>query len=104
MMSRADEDPMTLASSLDSVMRSLRGPDRAEAGGVFGRWEETVGETVAIHVSPIRLSDGVLLVEVDEPAWATQFEFMAGDVRRRLAEVAQVTVDRIEVRVAGRRR
>lgn len=103
-MSRSDDEPMTLASSLDSVMRSLRGPDRHDAGGVFGRWKQAVGETVARHVSPIRLADGVLLVEVDEPAWATQFEFMAADVRQRLAEVAGVDVTRIDVRVAGRRR
>lgn len=98
------DDPMPLSAALDSVMRSLRGPDRAAASGVFGRWEETVGEAIARHVTPIRLADGVLLVEVDEPAWATQFEFMTSDVRRRLTEVAGVTVDRIEVRVAGRRR
>ena len=95
---------MPLSAALDSVLRSLRGPAREEAGGVFGRWEDAVGETVARHVTPVRLSEGILLVEVDEPAWATQFEFMAGDVRRRLAEVLNVNVERIDVRVAGRRR
>ncbi|MGA1034195.1 MAG: DciA family protein [Ilumatobacteraceae bacterium] len=103
-MSQAGDDPMPLSAALDSVLRSLRGPDREEAGGVFGRWEDAVGETVARHVTPVRLSEGILLVEVDEPAWATQFEFMAGEVRRRLAEVLNVNVERIDVRVAGRRR
>jgi predicted nucleic acid-binding Zn ribbon protein len=103
-MSRAGDDPMPLSAALDSVLRSLRGPDRSDAGGVFGRWEEAVGEAVARHVTPVRLSEGILLVEVDEPAWATQFEFMVAEVRQRLVEVLNVTVERIDVRVAGRRR
>ena len=98
----AADDPIPLSASLDRVVRSLRGPDRHQIGGVFGRWEEVVGEPVAAHVRPIRLEDRVLLVEVDEPAWATQIQFLTEQVRERLASVVQVEVDRIEVRVAGR--
>lgn len=98
----AGDDPIPLSVSLDRVVRSLRGPDRHQIGGVFGRWEEVVGGPVAAHVRPIRLEERVLLVEVDEPAWATQMQFLTDQVRERLATVVQVEVDRIEVRVAGR--
>ncbi|MEY2974094.1 MAG: hypothetical protein RIR49_514 [Actinomycetota bacterium] len=98
----ADDEPIPLSASLDRVVRSLRGPDRHQVGGVFGRWEEVVGEPVAAHVRPLRLDDRVLVVEVDDPAWATQVEFLSAQLRGRLAEVVQVEVDRIEVRVAGR--
>jgi predicted nucleic acid-binding Zn ribbon protein len=98
----AGDDPIPLSASLDRVVRSLRGPDRHQVGGVFGRWEEVVGEPVAAHVRPLRLEDRLLVVEVDEPAWATQVEFLSGQLRERLATVVQVEVDRIEVRVAGR--
>ncbi|MDX2378636.1 MAG: DUF721 domain-containing protein, partial [Acidimicrobiia bacterium] len=63
-------DPVPFSQSLDSVMRSLRGADRVQLGGLFGRWDEAVGETVAAHVQPIKLDQGVLLVEADDPAWA----------------------------------
>jgi predicted nucleic acid-binding Zn ribbon protein len=98
----AGDEPIPLSASLDRVVRSLRGPDRHQVGGVFGRWEEVVGEPVAAHVRPLRLDDRVLVVEVDDPAWATQVEFLSAQLRGRLAEVVQVEVDRIEVRVAGR--
>ncbi|MGA1345938.1 MAG: DciA family protein [Ilumatobacteraceae bacterium] len=98
----ADDEPIPLSASLDRVVRSLRGPDRHQVGGVFGRWEEVVGEPVAAHVRPLRLDDRVLVVEVDDPAWATEVEFLSAQLRGRLAEVVQVEVDRIEVRVAGR--
>ncbi len=92
-------DPVPISRSLDSIMKSLRGTDRIQIGGVFGRWEDAVGTTVAAHVRPVRLDDGVLTVEADEPAWATQVKFLSGTITSRLAEVAGVHIERIEVRV-----
>jgi predicted nucleic acid-binding Zn ribbon protein len=69
-------------------------------GGVFGRWEEAVGAAVAAHVQPVRLTGTTLLVEVDDPAWATQLKFLENTLRARLAEVAGATVEVVEVRVS----
>jgi predicted nucleic acid-binding Zn ribbon protein len=102
-----DDEPVPVTAALDGVLRSLRGgAGRAEVGGVFGRWEEAVGAQIAGHVRPVRLEHGVLLVEVDEPAWSTQVRFLADDIRRRLREESGVEVSAVEVRVrgAGRRR
>src|SRR6056297_595127 len=96
-------DPVPISRSLDSIMRSLRGTDRIQIGGVFGRWDDAVGPTVAAHVRPVRLDQGVLTVEADEAAWATQVKFLSGTITSRLAEVAGVRIDRVEVRVARRR-
>ena len=82
-----DDEIMSLSDSLDSVVRSLRGPSRAEVGGIFGRWEEAVGDYVARH----------------EPAWVTEIEFRTEEISQRLRDVAQVAIDQIEVRVARRR-
>ena len=95
-------DPMPISHSLDGVVRSLRGPSRAAVSGVFGRWVEAVGEQVATHVRPLKLDERVLVVEVDDPAWATQVKFLAPTIIERLAEVAGVDVDRVEVRVDRR--
>jgi predicted nucleic acid-binding Zn ribbon protein len=95
-------DPIPISSSLDGVMRSLRGPTRQAVGGLFGRWNEAVGEQVAQHVKPIKLDDGVLVVEVDDPAWATQVKFLSTMITERLMTVAEVRVDRIDVRVERR--
>ena len=100
----AESDPIPISTSLDGVVRSLRGPSRAAVGGVFGRWNEAVGEQVAEHVSPVKLDEGLLVVQVDDPAWATQVKFLTGMIIDRLREVAGVSVDRIEVRVDRRNR
>lgn len=95
-------DPVPISSSLDGVVRSLRGPSRTAVSGVFGRWDEAVGEQVAAHVKPVKLDEGVLVVEVDDPAWATQVKFLAPTITQRLGDVAGVRVERIEVRVDRR--
>lgn len=97
----AVSDPVPISRSLDSIMKSLRGTDRIQIGGVFGRWDDAVGPTVAAHVRPVRLDQGVLTVEADEPAWATQVKFLSSTITSRLAEVAGVDIEHIEVRVAG---
>jgi predicted nucleic acid-binding Zn ribbon protein len=104
------DDPMRLGDSLHEVMRSLRPdttavrqPSASTIGGVFGRWQEAVGAAVAAHVQPVKLDGTTLVVEVDDPAWATQLRFLEGTVRERLAEVTGAIVERIDVRVARRR-
>ena len=102
----ARDEPIRLGDSLNQVVRSLRpetGPAAAPAavmGGVFGRWEEAVGAAVALHVQPVKLDGTTLVVQVDDPAWATQLKFLEGTLRTRLQEVAGATIERIEVRVA----
>lgn len=106
------DDPIPLGESLTGVVRSLRGPASAEAvvssaaalGGVFGRWELAVGSVVAAHVQPVRLDGSRLVVEVDDPAWATQLKFLESDLRVRLAEVAGAHIEHFDVRVGRSRR
>ena len=109
-MARRDQDPMSLGESLDGLVRSMQGGPRREAGaaqamgGVFGRWTEIVGDAVAAHVQPIRLDGRRLVVEVSDPAWATQMRLLTDRVQQRIRDVTGTAVDTVEVRVASRRR
>ncbi len=103
--------PVRLTDSLDGVVRALRDEPVSGAptddgvaamGGVFGRWDLAVGPSVAAHVRPVRLDGARLIVEVDDPAWATQLRFLEATLRRRLAEVAGAHIDVVEVRVRRR--
>lgn len=106
---------MPIGDSLNSVLRSLRndssdtlssgqtaGQLANQMGGVFGRWAEAVGDAVAAHVKPVKLDGTKLIVEVDDPAWATQLRFLETTLKQRLLEVAGATIDSVEVRVKGR--
>ena len=104
-------EPVPLSESLGRVVRSLRGPGGRDEdhtasvrqlGGVFGRWKEAVGEAVARHVQPLRLDGARLVVEVDDPAWATQLKFLEANLRERLLAVTGARIDEFEIRVARR--
>ena len=100
------DEPISLGESLTGVVRSLRGPGSTGAapaaaaiGGVFGRWDEAVGPVVAAHAQPVKLDGTRLVVEVDDPAWATQLRFLEADLRTRLIEVTGAVVEQFDVRV-----
>ena len=98
-------EPMSLRDSIDDVVRGLRGPNASDAhsmGSLFSRWIDAVGELVADHARPVKLDGGHLVVEVDEPAWATQLRFLEADVIARLRSVAGLTVSRFDIRVKPR--
>lgn len=68
-------------------------------------WDSEVGEQVARHCRPRRLDDGRLLVEVDDPTWATQLRFLTTEIVDRLNQrLGRNTITSVDVRVAGRRR
>jgi predicted nucleic acid-binding Zn ribbon protein len=96
----SDEDVHDLADSVDAVVRSLRGVGAGAVRGVFGGWADAVGPQVAAHATPVSLDGGRLVVEVDQPGWATQLRFLAPQLLERLAEVAGPgAVHTIDVRV-----
>jgi predicted nucleic acid-binding Zn ribbon protein len=104
-------DPVPISASLDAVLRALRpepprSSDRStsahtarQLGSVFGRWVDVVGPAVAEHVTPIKLDGSKLVVEVDDPGWATQLRFLEAALVQRLGEVTGAIIDTIEVRV-----
>lgn len=106
---------VSLGEALGVVVRSLgRGPSDRSHGGVSGgsggatvsvfrSWDAAVGASVAEHARPVSLDDGRLLVEVDQPGWATQLRFLSATLLGRLdAVVGPGVVRSIEVRVTRR--
>lgn len=98
----SDPGPRPIGESLDATTRRLGSPGVGVLGAIFARWEELVGAEVASHARPYRLRAGVLVVEVDQPAWATQLRFLSGDLLRKVSEVAGPDgVREVQIRVSG---
>jgi predicted nucleic acid-binding Zn ribbon protein len=92
--------PRPVKDSLEHMARRLGAPTASSLGAVFSRWEEAVGPSVAAHTRPLSLADGVLVVAVDQPGWATQLRYLSTDLLQRLADVAgEGVVGRIDIRV-----
>jgi predicted nucleic acid-binding Zn ribbon protein len=71
---------------LTSQLAKSRGwaPKVAE-GSVFGQWETVVGEQIAEHANPTTLRDGILTVEAESTAWATQLRMVQPQLLAKIA-------------------
>jgi predicted nucleic acid-binding Zn ribbon protein len=96
-----DVDPRPVSESLDRVTRALGAPKARELATLFARWETVVGREIAQHAEPRSLRDGVLILLVDQPAWATQLRYLVPELLARISSgVSLSAVTEIQIRVA----
>ncbi len=93
---------VTLQSQLNRLLTSLGSDDSASVQGVFGAWNQLVGEAVASHVQPVKLEGDTLHVEVDDPHWATEMRFLGTSLCTKLSQLTSTPVTSLEVRVKRR--
>lgn len=93
-----DRDPQLLDATLGRLVADHGWELDLRVHGVFGRWQELVGDEIADHATPESFADGRLVVRTDSTAWATQLRLLAPTVVRRLnEELGHGTVTAIEV-------
>jgi len=69
-----------------------------DAGVIWSRWTEIVGDAIGAHAEPSSLREGVLKVRADSPAWAAELGYLAADIKARAnALIGRPSV--LEVRV-----
>lgn len=87
-------DPEGIGDVLEGMTRSLGWTSPLARGELLTSWPELVGADVAAHCEPAGIDEGVLTVQCDSTAWATQLRIMRADILttilRRYPE-AQVT-------------
>ncbi|WP_221329713.1 DciA family protein [Actinoplanes sp. L3-i22] len=91
-------DPQLFGAVLERLMKA-RGWERPKAEAtVFGAWEKVVGADIAAHSRPIKLDAGVLTVEAESTAWATQLRMLTGQLLKQIAgEVGHNVVNRLNI-------
>ena len=92
-----------LGDELNKLLHSLGSPNIDTVSGVFGLWQELVGDQVAAHVTPVKLDRGRLLIEVDDPAWSTHMKFLERDICTSLSHYTGTTISGIDIRVKSGR-
>lgn len=93
-------DPQLLSSVTADLARSRGWSTKVAEGSVFGQWEAVVGDQIAEHANPVSLTDGVLTIEAESTAWATQLRMVQAQV---LAKIAAAVGDGVvkSVRIIG---
>jgi predicted nucleic acid-binding Zn ribbon protein len=91
-------DPQLFGDVLQRLMK-VRGWEKPKAEAtVFGAWEKVVGADIAKHSRPVKLDAGVLTVEAESTAWATQLRLLAATLLTKIAaEVGHNVVTRLNI-------
>jgi predicted nucleic acid-binding Zn ribbon protein len=63
-----EDRTMSAADAVKKVMEGLGLKERLQEAEVLQFWKDTVGEFIASHSAPSRLKDGILYVQVVQPA------------------------------------
>ena len=93
-------DPELLGSATMGLAHTRGWTTKVAEGSVFGQWESVVGEQIAEHAMPTSLTDGVLTIEAESTAWATQLRMVQAQV---LAKIAAAVGDGVvtSLRIVG---
>ncbi len=103
MNQRRDSSPRTISSALNRLLGSMRAPSVDVLSTVFGRWDEIVGPDLAKHCRPTAIDGEVVVVTVDDSAWAAELKWLRAEVVGRVAEITGTTrITDIRVRVDSR--
>jgi predicted nucleic acid-binding Zn ribbon protein len=83
--SGADErDPQTLEAALARLLAEAGWEAPAAVGGVIHGWADLVGPRIAAHCEPVSFDEGVLTVQADSSAWATELRNLSGILLAKL--------------------
>ena len=93
-------DPQPFGAATMDLARTRGWSTRVAEGSVFGQWPTVVGEQIAEHANPASLRDGVLTVEAESTAWATQLRMVQAQL---LAKIAAAVGDGVvtSLRIVG---
>ncbi|MGV1008656.1 MAG: DUF721 domain-containing protein [Dermatophilaceae bacterium] len=83
---RDARDPAPIGEQLGRLLAERGWHPDVAVGSVTGRWAQIVGPDVAAHVQPVSFDAGVLTVQAESTAWATQMRLLASSLLGRLAE------------------
>ena len=95
------DGPRPMSGSVDRLMKHMKAPEVSIIESVFSRWPELVGDVIGSHTRPVRIEEGALLIEVDDPAWASEMEWMGEELVRQIRTKLETDQVRgLKVRIA----
>lgn len=79
-----DRDPQPLEATLARLLAEAGWEAPAAVGGIIHGWADIVGPRIAAHCVPVSFQDGVLTVQTDSSAWATELRNLSSALLAKL--------------------
>ena len=73
-------DPVPLRDALAEIGREFGLADSNVMSVVSALWRDVAGDAIASHAAPTSVRDGVCVLTVDDPAWATPTRYLEGAI------------------------
>jgi predicted nucleic acid-binding Zn ribbon protein len=89
------EGPRRVRETLQKYLDKAGISEKIEAASVVPEWPRLVGEGIAGVTTPLRVSNGVLVVGVRSSAWMTELKLMEREI------VNRVNADKTRGRISG---
>ncbi len=78
---------------VDKLLKGLGLDERLQQYRALIIWDEVVGPQIAARTRPVRIREGVLEVNVDQPTWRQQLQLMKPKILTQLnAELGKATI------------
>lgn len=95
---RPDNGPQQVGPAIAKVLSRIGAvPSPQTMELIFTRWEELAGAELAAHLHPMRLQNATLVLGADQPAWATRGRMEAERILKRVHQLGDTTITRVEV-------
>lgn len=97
------KDPQPLKQGLERVLNGLGSPEIGAITTLVDRWPEVVGLELASRVQAVAIRGSELVVQVDDPGWASQISWLETRLLERIAGlVGPGRITAVRARVAPR--
>ena len=99
-MNEEKKDLTPLKDILTSLFNHSQLPFNPADGQIWKIWEDTVGELIARNAKPAWIKNGRLKVQVSDPIWLQELEYIGADIKERINQrLGRNAVDYIEFRL-----
>ena len=94
-----NKEPVHLRSVLEQLLKDFGSPDITVVTSIVDQWEEVVGIDLATKISAVAISGSELIVRVDDPAWASQINWLEKQLLDKITSlVGEEKITSIRVR------
>jgi len=77
-------EPARAGELVDKLLQGLGLDERLQQYKALIIWEEVVGPQIAARTRPVRIREGVLEINVDQPTWMQQLQLMKPKILSQL--------------------
>ena len=82
---RTGRDPELLGSALEKLVVEQGWQHDSAVAALSNKWAEIVGPDVAAHSTPGEFLEGILHIQAESTAWATQLKLLTGAILGAIA-------------------